>query len=79
MKTIAAGRQMAIFCQSGPTPAVKAASVASSRGVGTLSRSVMPWPTAISASSAVSISVVAGRTPAVISRRQNVRPSRPWW
>ena len=42
MNTIAAGRQMAIFCQSGPTPAVKAASVASSRGVGTLSRSVIP-------------------------------------
>ena len=46
---------MAIFCQSGPTPAVRTASVASSRGVGSLIRSVIPWPAAISASSAVSI------------------------
>ena len=32
MNTIAAGRQIAIFCHSGPTPAVSTASVASSRG-----------------------------------------------
>ena len=31
MNTTAAGRQMAIFCQSGPTPVVSSASVASSR------------------------------------------------
>ena len=36
MKTTAAGRQRAIFCQSGPMPAVRSASVASSRAVGTL-------------------------------------------
>ena len=54
---------MAIFCQSGPTPAVSAASVATSRGVGALSRSVMPWPAAMSASSAVSMGVPRGMTP----------------
>ena len=55
MNTTAAGRHSAIFCQSGPTPAVRSASLASSRAVGALSRSVMPWPAAMRASSAVSI------------------------
>jgi hypothetical protein len=79
MNTTAPGRQMAIFCQSGPTPAVSDESDASSRAVGALSRSVMPWPAATRASSADSIGVPAGRTPAVMSRRQKVRPSWPWW
>jgi hypothetical protein len=79
MKTTAAGRQIAIFCQSGPTPAVIAASVASSRAVGILSMSVIPCPAAIKASSAVSIGVADGITPAAMRRRQKVRPRRPWW
>jgi hypothetical protein len=34
-KTTAAGRQIATFCHSGPTPARRVASVASSRRLGT--------------------------------------------
>ena len=73
MNTTAAGRQMAIFCQSGPTPAVRAASVASSRAVGALSRSVMPWPAASSASSAVSIGGARRQDPG----RHQPAPERP--
>ena len=79
MNTTAAGRQRAIFCQSGPTPAVRSASVASSRGVGRLMQVG---------------DAVAGRHERVVGGldrrpgredagehqpRQKVRPRRPWW
>jgi hypothetical protein len=78
-KITAAGRQIATFRKSGPTPARSSLSLAVSRGVGSFRRSVIPCPSATRASSARPRSASAGRIRVSTSRRQNDCPRRPRW